>query len=218
MRKFLEIFEIDSYELGARYIPALIFELLLVYSFKEKLIFLNLQTLKELNEIFPLSVYFPILILIFLFPVKAILRLIGEIVENIIWLLKHPTITYISYRVKNTKNIIIDLKNCPGEKNLKELIENKECHRFLIEFLKTKTRNDKKLKSKLIEHGFFRNMFAGFLLLFFIDILFIHKYWKFYLFSSFLFFIGMIIYSYYSYPKQLINSYLERSMQDDEQN
>ena len=214
MRKFLEIFEIDSYELGARYIPALIFELLLVYSFKEKLTFLNLQTLKELNEIFPLSIYFPILILIFLFPAKAILRLIGEIIENLIWSLKHPTITYITCRVKNTESVFIHLKNCSRERNLKQLVENKKCHRFLIEFLKAKTRNDKKLKSKLIEHGFFRNMFAGFLLLSFIDVLFIHKYWKFYSFFSFLFFIGMIIYSYYSYPKQLINSYLERSMQN----
>ncbi len=211
MKNFLEDFGIDTYELGARYTPAFIFEILFLYSFSSHLKFLNLKTLEQVNKLIPLSIYAPIIILIFSFPIKAILRLLGEIIENIIWSLKQPTIVYIS-RGKNLENISINLEECPKRSSLKQLIDDKDCHRFLIEFLKAKTRNNNKLKYKLIEYGFFKNMFAGFLLLSLLDIIFLKIYYLFYAFCSVLFFVATLIYSYYSYPKQLINSFLEEKL------
>jgi hypothetical protein len=214
MKMFLDKFEIDSYELGARYIPAFIFEILFLFSFYEYLN-IDLNILKQLNEIFPLSVYFPALILIFSFPIKAILRLIGEILENIIWQLINPTIFYIKHRVKNLEKIIIFIKECGETKqSLKNIIEKDECHQALVEYLKTKTRDDKKLRTKLIEHGFFRNSFAGFLLLAILDGIFIKRYWFFYLIFTLIFFILMLMHSYWSYPKQLMNSFREKYIKE----
>ncbi len=212
MKSIFEIIGIDDYEFTARYIPAFIFETAFLLSFWDNLN-LSLETLTELNKIFPLSIFLPAMLIVASFPVKTVLRLIGEFVENILWKIKNPTIFYLEHHKKEACLIKIDVDNCENKGiYLSELLEYKECYRFIIEKIKKETRSDKKLREKLKEYGFFKNTFTAFLIMFLIDCLLISKYATVYLIFSLIFFILMVISSYYTYPKQLLNSYIEKNL------
>jgi len=206
MKPLLEMIGIDDYELSARYIPAFIIEILAILSF-HKYFNVSPDKVKEINNIYPLSIYTPLLIVLFSFPVKAILRLIGEILELFLNSVLHPTVFYIKYFSKNKQLEISELNN----RKLTEILEDKNSHYDLVIYLKFKTRKDKKLREKLKEYGFFRNMTAGLLLITSLDFFLSGEYYRIYLLLLLIFFAGMLANLYFSYPKQLWNSFLEIS-------
>lgn len=106
MKNVFEIIGIDDYEFTARYIPAFILELLLVLTFSKKLI-ISLESFEKLNNIFPLWIYAPIAIIVVSFPIKALLRVVGETVESMLWWICHPTVFYLcKFRSRESQNIL----------------------------------------------------------------------------------------------------------------
>lgn len=176
----------DEYDFKARYFPALLFtiilEIIILYKYQVEF---NLGWLSILKT----TLFILFSLFITLIP-KNIATIVSGYLQTLVWDSNgNPTINYIK------------------SNNYTELLNNISERELLSEMLKV-TRSDRKLLSKNIYYGFFRN--ASFLVFSFLLVNAI--YLNFYVLETLSIFVVFLILLYISaqrYSEQIIQSYME---------
>lgn len=188
--------KIDKYEFEARYMPSILFIMLVMIEYFGQIIMNNIEVDTWISKTLKVGGITTIIFLLAMFP-KFIFQIISKEIEQILWgKYGNPTINYI--------------KNSPDPLINKLLIGQTELE--LLQKLKASTRNDEKLQSKNRIYGFFRNFSIGMFVFFFMNLVLAKSNFLIISISLLLLSIISIFIATNQYARQIVDSYLENQL------